>query len=115
MIKMMLSGGDRVMIERLYPQENDIKTMIMVREIRGKVKLKSEEIEEIELKGKGGMTFWNSEKSKEIEREFEFSDAELMLLKEKVEELDKGKKIDDALLDLCVKVRKGGEETNVKE
>ncbi len=114
MAKMNLNATDRVMVERLFPQENDIITMTMVRDLRGRTSLSNEDIQEIELRGFEGKTIWNAEKSEKLIKEYEFSEAEMTFLKERVEELNKTKKVPEALLDLCKKVREGGKDGGEK-
>lgn len=108
MAKVKLDAMDRAMMRSLYPQKNDIKTMVMVRDLRVKLAFNIEETEKIELRDEGGTTKCNFAKGKALVNEFEFSEAELVLLKEQVEELDKAKQVEDNMLDLCIKIRRVG-------
>lgn len=110
MAKLSLTATDRVMLEGLYPKEGDMKTIEMIKDMRGKVGLSVEEMEAIELRGEAGRTIWNPLKADELVKEVEFSGAEMTLLEEKIEELNKAKKITENLHGVCKKIREGGKE-----
>jgi len=104
-MKMKLTIKDRLLFSTLYPQQSDILTQMLVRDISDKVKIEKEELDEIEFKpNKNGQGFsWNKEKA--IEVEMEFTKTELEWLQSRVQELDKKKTITQDLLDLCLKIR----------
>lgn len=100
---MKLTIKDRIVLSGLYPKEGDMLTQILIREIGEKTRIGSEEAKEIELKTSAVGVTWNV--SKATEKEIEFTNSELRLLKERVSKLDKEKKITQEMLDLCVKIQ----------
>jgi len=112
--KMELSGTDRVMMSVLFPEKHDITTMTMVQDLRGRTKLSPEDMKQIELRGMGGKTLWNEEKADALLKEYDFSEAEITFLQERVELLNKEKQVPESLLSLCKKVREGGKEGGKK-
>ena len=97
-----LSVKDRIVIRQLFPNESDIVTQLMVRDIIEKTEFTQEEIEKINLKvNEKGYTWDPQAKEKEVD----FTKAELEFLKSRVDEWDKKKRITQDILDLCVKIK----------
>lgn len=101
---MKLTVRDRLTISNLYPTESDIKTQILVRDITQKVEMTQDEIERINLVSiKGGMN-WDTRLESEPKK-VDFSNLEIVFLKEQVERLEQTKKISMNILDLVLKIR----------
>ena len=91
---MKLTIKDRLIMPGLCPEESDLMTLILVKDITKKVEFSQKELEEIEFKSVDGRHTWNSEKEKDIE--IKFTDSELNLLKNQVNKLDSEKKTFDS-------------------
>ncbi len=99
---MKLTTKDRVIFNSLYPKENNIISQTLIRDIDNKVRLTQDEFKKIDFKIEGGKATWN-DKSKD--KDVEFTELELNLLKSQVDKLDKEKKITQAMLDVCLNIR----------
>ena len=102
--KMKLTVKERLLITRLYPQEGNIITQTLVRDIKKKIELTQTEITAINLKAlsNGGLT-WD-EKTAKV-KNVDFTKAELDLLTDGVDKLDKTNKVTQELLPLCIRIR----------
>ena len=100
---MKLSIKNRLNFGVFYPQEGNITTQLLVKDIAGKVNLTQDEITTIELKQADTQITWNEEKAKD--KEIEFTEAELNFLKEQISKLDGENKISQEILDTCLLVR----------
>ncbi len=100
---MKLTVKERLIISVLYPQQSDILTQVLVKDLQRKLDFTQEELKEINFRVEGHFQRWDKEKAKDLE--VVFTEAELKLLKESVDKLDKEKKVTPELLDLCLKIR----------
>jgi len=100
---MNLTIKDRLVLAVLYPKESDLVTQVLVRDIRNKVQLTQEEIKTTDFQVVGGGYKWNQDIKSD--KDYEFTDAEIALLKEGVKNLDKEKKITAENLDICEKIK----------
>lgn len=100
---MKFSIKDRLNFPTLYPQTGNILTQILVKSISEKVTLTPEEIEEIDLKSDGQLLRWDETKAQE--KEIEFTEAEINLLRERVSEMDNNKQINQDILPLCLLIK----------
>ena len=103
-IKKVLTIKDRFAIISLLPKENDIITMVMVRDIEIRMSLTQTEKKKHNFRQteSGGWKWDFPKKSKS----FTFSNAEIELLKARIDVLDRQKKITADLLDTCILIRK---------
>ena len=100
---MKLTVKDRLNIGTFFPAESDLVTQILVKGIRDKVEVNSEEANEINLKQQGTQLLWDTTKAKD--KEITFNEAEIKFLKEQVTRLDQEKKINQDNVDLCVAIQ----------
>ena len=100
---MKLSIKNRINFGILYPEKGDILTQLLVKSIAEKVVLTIEEIKKIGLKQEGTLLQWDQRKDKD--KEVEFTEAEINLLKERVKELDEKKEINQQVLELCLLIQ----------
>lgn len=98
-----LSVKDRLNLNELFPQQNDILGQIMARDIYEKVQITQAEIKKIDLKQTQGRLEWNKEKAKD--KTVVFTGAELEFLRTQVTRLDNAKQITSDLLELCLKIK----------
>jgi hypothetical protein len=100
---MKLTIKDRVVMPSLYPKESNIVNQILVKDIKEKVELTQPELKEIDFKPMGTHYSWDMKKAKD--KKVDFTEAELDLLKNEIDKLDKEKKITQDILPLCLKIR----------
>lgn len=102
---MVLSGYDRLMIvQRILPSKGGLLQQIVVREIREMLTFKSEEFETFGLREENGLLFW-SEKIN-TEQEYTLNAQHIEVLKRGVKALDKAEEIDDAILNVALKINR---------
>ena len=99
---MKLTVKDRIVMAGLYPKESNIISQVMIRDIDQKARMTQEDIEKFGIMNDNGLIKWNG-KAKDIE--VEFSQAEIKFLQEQVERLDRENKINQDILDLCLKIK----------
>lgn len=97
---MELSIKNRLNFQTLLPRSGNILEQILIKGITDRVNLTHEEAEQIELKSEGQTLRWNPDKA--FEKEIEFSEAEINLLKEQVKRLDQEKAVNQDNLELCL-------------
>jgi hypothetical protein len=113
---MKLLIKDRLVIGNLYPAQGNILQQTLIRDISKKVEVTQDEMKQIKLvpiEGAQGMKWDPEEAGKLGDRDVEFTAAELNLLKEQVNKLDRENKITQGLLDLCLKIKE--EKSDGKE
>ena len=98
---MKLSVKERLAVPQILPEESNLYTQMIARNVRNKAEFSPEETAEIGLQAVGGSLSWSNDKSEDVS----FTEEELQLLKDQVEKLDKENKITNDLLDLCLKVK----------
>lgn len=101
--KIALTVRERLLMNQFYPKEANLTDQTIVRDISRKIEITQEEQKKIELKAiQNGFT-WNQKKEKVAQ--VEFTDTEINLLKDQVARLDSEKKVTQALLELCLKIK----------
>ena len=98
-----LTVKERLLISQIYPEKSSITDQTIVRDIMRKLEITQEEQTEIEFKTTPQGFTWNQEKEKVSA--VEFTDAELNLLKNQVNNLDKEQKVTQQLVELCLKIK----------
>ncbi len=99
---MKLSVKDRIMVKQFYPNQDDLVTQVLVRDIAKKVEFSQKELEEIEYKVlENGNQTW-----KEKDIDVKFTDSELSFLRDQGNRLNSEKKISQDNLDLCLKIKR---------
>ncbi len=98
---MILTVKDRIVIETLFHRESDKLSKMIEKDIVRKTELSIEERKQIELRANpnGGMAW-----SGEIDKDVDFSEAELNHLKKLARDADAGRKVTQDNLDLIDKV-----------
>ena len=105
---MKLSIKDRLVFKLLYPQEGNLITQTLVRDISEKIKITQEEMKNLKLESSGDMVKWDETNDKGLE--VEFTQLEINLLRDRVKELDSKNKITQENLDLCVKIKESNDK-----
>jgi hypothetical protein len=98
-----LTVKERLLISQIYPEKSSLTEQTIVRDVSRKLEISQEEQTEIEFKTMPQGFTWNQEK--EQVKVVEFTDAELNLLKDRVNALDKEQKITQQILELCLKIK----------
>lgn len=107
-VEIGLDIRERLLMRRMYPQEADLMTQIISRDIDKKVEITQKEAESVGLEqfetelGKSSLK-WNEngEKSKK----FRFTNPEVELLKAQVKKLDETKKVTPDMVGLLLKIK----------
>lgn len=94
-----LNIKERLLMATILPKESDIKTMTICKDIAAKTDLTQSEFEEIGFTTEGGAYSW----SKNIDKQIEFTEAEIQVVKEALKKLDDEKKITRDALDIYYK------------
>jgi hypothetical protein len=87
-MKVKLNLKDRFIIGELLPQKANRLTMVIARDILNKIDITQNDIEEYGITIEGNGYKWNPEKGV-IEKEYDFTEAEINVLIEGINELDK--------------------------
>jgi len=100
---MKLNILSRLNIARLFPRESGILQQMLVKSIAKKVEFSKEEIERIKLRQEGENIVW--EPKNDFEKDIDFTDAEVQLLRDMVDLIDREKRITQDMLDICLLIR----------
>jgi len=100
---MKLTVKDRIHFSALYPQEGNIVTQLLVKDIQEKVNLTQEESKEIGLKQEGQTIVWDDEKAGK--KDVKFTETEMEFLKGRVENLNNENKVTQDILSICLAVQ----------
>ncbi len=102
-VKKALTIKDRFALVGILPKQNDIITMMMIRDIEIRMAMTQAERDKHKFRknSEGGWT-WELPKKRKT---FTFSNVEMELIRTQITELDKQKKITADLLDFCILMR----------
>lgn len=99
---MLLTVTDRIIISNMKPQKSDLKTLIIFKDIDKKIELTQDEIIECELnQDENGFMRWKNN----IEKNVDFTNAEIDVLKDVCNKLDKENSITPQMLDTVLKIK----------
>jgi hypothetical protein len=98
---MKLGVKDRIALFGVLPQQGDFVTMTVKHDLSDKLKITQTEIEEFGIKSGEGNLTWDASKEKEID--FEFTELELKLVKDSLEEMNNKKSLNDDTFNLYKK------------
>lgn len=107
-VEIGLDIRERLLMRRLYPQEADLMTQIISRDIDKKMEITQKEAKDVGLtqveseEGRSSLK-WNENGDKS--KKFKFTTAELELLKEQIKKLDETKKVTPDMVDLILKIK----------
>ena len=99
---MNLNVQERIAILQMLPQNGSLYEMVDIMEIIKKVRITSEEKDELEYMEGKGVISWNI--NKDLGKEVEFKHDEIGILKSAVKKLDEEKKVNVSNLDICLKI-----------
>lgn len=102
-VKLEITVKDRLVHGDLLPQQGDILTLTLAKDIGEKLRLTQADMKTAGFErspGQKGFTW-----KKEITRKVVFTNAEIEFLRAQVDRLDKEKKITTDILSLCLKIR----------
>lgn len=99
---MKLNVKERLAILQMLPECGSITEMVDMMEIVKKVRITSEEKDEINYKEAGNVITWDM--SKDLGIDIEFKHDEVNILKLAVKKLDEEKRVNMSNLDICLKI-----------
>lgn len=116
--KIKITINDRFSLHNLYPENTNLVSLKLIKDIKEKLELSQEEMTSIGLQSlPNGSVAWSpdkAEKTKLAEVDMNFTEMEINLLHGRLEELDKANKIPVAIQDLIFKVIEAKEELDSK-
>jgi hypothetical protein len=92
-----LTIKDRLIILSILPQENDIATLKIIRDLQNKLGITEEEYKEVELTIKDGVYSWNTDKDKP--KGYDLGEKSIDIIKDSFNLKDKQKKITLEMID----------------
>jgi len=108
--KLSLGIKDRLMIPAFFPDKSNFVDQIMKEDIGLKIRITQEDVEAVGLhytepdkEGRQSMV-WS--RDKEVEKEIEFTQAELTFLKKQVDRLDKAESLSDDMMNMAKAIKK---------
>lgn len=112
LVELRLTVMDRITLPMMFPQQASRDDMLMVRDLRNRVKLSKDERNEVRMREFGDRIIWGPQDETEkkqgvkqdIERVFEFAPSEIRFLKRQIERLDKEGQVTEAVLDVMDKI-----------
>lgn len=99
---MKLNVKERLAILQMLPECGSITEMVDMMEIVKKVRVTSEEKDEINYREAGNVITWDM--SKDLGTDIEFKHDEVNILKSAVKKLDEEKRVNMSNLDICLKI-----------
>ena len=109
-MKLKFTVLERLSFAILFPKDDDMVTLRLSREIKDKISLSEEEMEDINFKviksDQGSSYTWDDDLTNKVDNKYkaDFTEAEIRFLKERVTKLNDAKKIPDSSLTLCEKI-----------
>jgi hypothetical protein len=97
--KLSLGIKDRLTIPAFFPERSNFVDQILKEDITNKIRITQDDIVAVGLHysepDKDGKQFMMWSKEKEVDKEVEFTDAEIKFLKKQVDRLDKDENLTD--------------------
>lgn len=103
-MKVKLNGIDRAMIPSLLPKEGDMLQQTTIKELIQMIEIKSDEYNQYDIRMEGNMMLWDTKKIL-AEKEYELTKPYIQILKSAVDDLNQQKKINQQILDTCLKIK----------
>lgn len=101
-MELKLNILSRLNINGLFPEQGNLVDQILIKSIKDKVSIGSDEAEKIGLKQQGTQIVWNATKAEE--KTFTLNGSEVAFLKEQVKRFDTEKKITQDNVGLCIAI-----------
>jgi len=95
-MKFGLNVGERMITLTILPQEGNIITLKMIRDLKSKIGLSAQELKEFEVAQDGERVKWNQKGL--VPRDFDFAEAEIDLIKKQLKKLDSDGKLHQDML-----------------
>jgi hypothetical protein len=100
---MKLYVKERLAMLQMLPENGSLSEMVDVMEIVKKIRITQEERTKIEYKETSGSIVWNISKDEGLDVDFTFE--EISVLKDAVSRMDREKKINMSILDVCLRIK----------
>ncbi|KKL58865.1 hypothetical protein LCGC14_2221090 [marine sediment metagenome] len=102
---MKFNTVDKLMIHHLLPQTESIIIQMLARDINRKTNITQKESKIIKLESTENGITWETKNLKKTECNIDFSEAEIRMLQDRVDSMDKEKKITSTMLDTVLKIK----------
>lgn len=93
---MKIKIRERILLLGLFPKEMDIPTLVIKKDVADKLNLSQNEVLDSGFRAENGSLVWE----KNIEKDIEFTNAELSFIKKSIKDASEAKKILDDHYDL---------------
>ena len=108
--KLSLGIKDRLVLPTFFPERSNFVDQILKEDIGKKVHISQEDIKTVGLHytdpDKDGKQFMTWDKDKDVDKEVEFTKAEIQFLKKQIDRLDKDEALDDEMMSMAKQLRK---------
>lgn len=105
---MELNIKERLAMTTLLPQEGNMITLVLAKDIKNKIELTQELIKEVNFRVQGTSYVWDADKKVP---DVEFTKEEIKLLQDRIELLEKEEKLQLENINLYVKIKDWKEKT----
>lgn len=99
---MILNLRERIIMPEIFPEKGSMSEQIMLEEILKLIQITEEEQNEYNIKYKDGRIVWNE--NLDTNKEFDFTESQLSLLRTTCIKLDQEKQITRRILPICKKI-----------
>jgi hypothetical protein len=107
--KLSLGIKDRLTLPAFFPERSNFVDQILKEDIANKIRITQEDMKAIGLHytepDKDGKQFMSWSKEKEVDKEVEFTDAEIKFLKKQVDRLDRAAELSGETMEMAKAIR----------
>ncbi len=107
--KLSLGIKDRLTLPAFFPERSNFVDQILKEDIANKIRITQEDMTAVGLHysepDKDGKQFMSWSKDKEVDKEVEFTEAEIKFLKKQVDRLDKAEELTGDLMIIAKAIR----------
>ncbi len=108
--KLGLGIKDRLVLPTFYPERSNFVDQILKEDIDKKIRITQEDVKSVGLHysepDKNGKQFMTWDKDKDIDKEIEFTAAEIQFLKKQIDRLDKEEALNDEMMNMAKAIKK---------
>jgi len=108
--KLGLGIKDRLTIPAFFPERSNFVDQILKEDISAKIRITQEDVAAVGLHysepDKDGKQFMTWSRDKEVDKDVEFTDAEIKFLKKQVDRIDKDANLTDDMMNMAKELRK---------
>lgn len=108
--KLSLGIKDRIVLPTFFPDKSNFVDQILKEDINNKIRITQEEVTKVGLHysepDKDGKQFMSWNKNNEVDKEVEFTQAEIQYIKKQVDRLDKEAALSDDMMIIAKEIRR---------